>query len=364
MDQNNNTFIPNDVPQGNANPMAGLIPQVDPNAPTGLVPPSVQEAHAAEAAEQQAQTAQAEAMEQSQTGNVFLDAVKAEAPVAAVNPNILICSKCGSEMKKESRYCMKCGNLNYSHPENESMKKYAWQSIKQGHFISGANLDDKQHLSMPKSESISNVHPYRGCVIGNVILFAICVVLTLIGVKDNLNSGIILGSVLAYGILFLETCSLGIMFVKADEPWWGVFVPFYGTFLMYKISLGSGWLMFLTVIPVVGTIVALVAQFNLGKKFYKSGLLTLFFPFIMFPIIAFDKNTEYSLLARAFSADSNSVDAKGRTKSEKEYGRKKFFITFIILVVVAVVLYVAWPYLVPIIDKIWELMQETISMFK
>ena len=61
MDQNNNTFIPNDVPQGNANPMAGLIPQVDPNAPTGLVPPSVQEAHAAE---QQAQTAQTEAMEQ------------------------------------------------------------------------------------------------------------------------------------------------------------------------------------------------------------------------------------------------------------------------------------------------------------
>ena len=61
------------------------------------------------------------------------------------------------------------------------MKKYAWQSIKQGHFISGANLDDKQHLSMPNSESISNVHPYRGCVIGNVILFAICVVLTLIG---------------------------------------------------------------------------------------------------------------------------------------------------------------------------------------
>lgn len=364
MNQNNNAFLPNDVPQGNANPMAGLIPQVDPNAPVGMVPPGVAEAHAAGVAEQQAQAAYAEAVEQSPTGNVYLDAVKAEAPVAAVKPNVLICSKCGNEMRKESRYCMKCGNLNYSHPENESMKQYAWQSIKQGHFISGANLDDKQQLSMPNSDSISNVHPYRGCVIGNIIFFAICVVLTLLGVKDNLNAGLILGTVLSYGIFFLETCSLGIMFVKADEPWWGLYVPLYGPFLLFKIALGSGWLMFLTAIPVVGSIMSLVMQYNLGKKYYKSGWLTLFFPYIMFPIIAFDKNSEYSLIARAFSADSGSVDAKGRTKTEKEYGRKKFFITFIVVVVVAVVLYFAWPYLVPIIEKIWELMQETISMFK
>ena len=364
MNQNNNTFLPNDVPQGNANIMDGLIPQVDPNAPTGMVPPSVETSHAAVVAEQQAQEAQAEAAVQSETGNVYLDAVKAEAPVAAAKPNVLICSKCGNEMKKESRYCMKCGNLNYAHPENESMKQYAWQSIKQGHFISGANLDDKQHLTMTNSSSVSNAHPYRGCVIGNTIIFAICVILTLLGVKNYLNVGIILGVVLGYGFLFFEVCSLGIMFIKADEPWWGLYVPLYGSFLMFKIALGSGWLMFLTAIPVVGTIASLLMQYNLGKKYYKSGWLTLFFPFIMFPIIAFDKNSEYSLIARAFSADSGSVDAKGRTKSEKEYGRKKFFITFIVVVVGTVVIYFAWPYLVPIIEKIWELMQETISMFK
>jgi hypothetical protein len=32
------------------------------------------------------------------------------------------CSRCGAEMDVNSRYCMKCGNLNYSHEANESMR--------------------------------------------------------------------------------------------------------------------------------------------------------------------------------------------------------------------------------------------------
>ena len=47
-------------------------------------------------------------------------------------------------MKKDSRYCMKCGQLNYAHPDNESMKQYAWQSIKEGNYVSGANMNNKQ----------------------------------------------------------------------------------------------------------------------------------------------------------------------------------------------------------------------------
>ena len=37
---------------------------------------------------------------------------------------IIYCKKCGSPMKKTWRCCMKCGAINYAHPENQSMKKY------------------------------------------------------------------------------------------------------------------------------------------------------------------------------------------------------------------------------------------------
>ena len=37
---------------------------------------------------------------------------------------ITYCSRCGAEMKKSARYCLKCGNLNYDHPDNEKYKKF------------------------------------------------------------------------------------------------------------------------------------------------------------------------------------------------------------------------------------------------
>ena len=36
----------------------------------------------------------------------------------------MLCPRCGAEMKPEQRYCMKCGALNYDHPDNQGMKQY------------------------------------------------------------------------------------------------------------------------------------------------------------------------------------------------------------------------------------------------
>ena len=36
----------------------------------------------------------------------------------------MFCPRCGAEMKPEQRYCMKCGALNYEHPDNQKMKQY------------------------------------------------------------------------------------------------------------------------------------------------------------------------------------------------------------------------------------------------
>ena len=37
--------------------------------------------------------------------------------------NVIYCSRCGSEMSANSRYCMKCGNLNENHPDNNKYSK-------------------------------------------------------------------------------------------------------------------------------------------------------------------------------------------------------------------------------------------------
>ena len=40
----------------------------------------------------------------------------------------MICPRCGAEMSSEQRYCMKCGALNYDHPDNQQMKRYITDS--------------------------------------------------------------------------------------------------------------------------------------------------------------------------------------------------------------------------------------------
>lgn len=36
----------------------------------------------------------------------------------------MTCARCGAKMDPKQRYCMKCGAINYEHPDNQSMKKY------------------------------------------------------------------------------------------------------------------------------------------------------------------------------------------------------------------------------------------------
>ena len=284
----------------------------------------------------------------------------------ARNPDVLVCSKCGSDMKKESRYCMKCGNLNYLHPDNESMKQYAWQNIKQGHFISGANLDNNQPLSMNSSKSISNAHPYRACLITNIILhilpvIGVCILFYVTYSKVGLNVpiGTLIVFAITMGISFLFNYSMQAIYIKADEPWWGYYVPFYNNYLLFKIAMGNGLLFLTLIVPIVGFVFFLIVLYNLGKKFYKSGLLTMFFPCIMIPIIALDKNTEYSVLAKTTRVETPVV-TNGKTDSEKAYGRKKFLITLLVVVIFAVILCFAWPYLAPIVEKVYNLIMEKI----
>ena len=36
----------------------------------------------------------------------------------------MFCPRCGAQIDPKQRYCMKCGALNYDHPDNQKMKQY------------------------------------------------------------------------------------------------------------------------------------------------------------------------------------------------------------------------------------------------
>ena len=61
------------------------------------------------------------------------------------NEYTIYCAKCGAEMGSNSRYCMKCGTLNYEHEANKNMKGYM--------IVAGIN--DKTNL-----ETIELVNKY------------------------------------------------------------------------------------------------------------------------------------------------------------------------------------------------------------
>lgn len=68
------------------------------------------------------------------------------------------------------------------------------------------------------------------------------------------------------------------LFDKAGKPGWAAIVPFYNLYVYFEITWGNGWLfllIFLAIIPIVGSIAVLVIMIitmvKLAKAFGKSG---------------------------------------------------------------------------------------------
>ncbi len=277
--------------------------------------------------------------------------------------DFITCSRCGSDMKKDSRYCMKCGNLNYSHQDNEFMKQYAIKDIKQSSYIAGVETAKTLGFDIPKD--VSN-YQFRTCFIVNAVLFGLPLLVVLIVFILSLSSGEvniggILGSILVIGILFIEAYGYQRVLIKAGQPWWAVYVPFYGQYVQFEIGLGNGWLFLLMFVPIVNLIVSIMCVFGFAAKFNKNGFLMLFFPFVMLPIIGFDSNTSYTFTTKKeITTRSVVLDPTKKTESEKEYKVKKFFITIAVIVVVGVVVWLGWDLLV----LLYEFFLKQLEFFK
>ena len=277
--------------------------------------------------------------------------------------DLITCSRCGSEMKKDSRYCMKCGNLNYAHQDNQFMKQYAIKDIKQGSYIAG--LEQAKTLGLDVPKDVSN-HEFTICLIVNLIFlgipFLILAILSILSYNSgDMDIGSVIGFIIGACLAFIFIYGYQRMIIKAGESWVSAYVPFYGPYVLFKISLGSGWLFLLTYIPVVNFIVSIAATVNLAKKFNKSALLMLLFPFVMIPIIGFDSNTVYLFEnKKELSARTLTLDPTKKTKSEKEYGKKKLIITLVVIAVLGLALWLGWDILV----DLYEFFLEQLEFFK
>ena len=80
------------------------------------------------------------------------------------------------------------------------------------------------------------------------------------------------------------------LFRKAGVPGWGAIIPFYNTYLLYKIVWGSGWWFLTLLIPFGGFVMACVTYYKLAKCFGKGtgfGIATVLIPVVMIPILGF-----------------------------------------------------------------------------
>lgn len=85
------------------------------------------------------------------------------------------------------------------------------------------------------------------------------------------------------------------VFSKAGLPGWGIFIPFYNRYLMFKLGGRSGRTFLRILIPPVFVVLMIINYFNIAKNFWKHwayGIGITFLKIIFIPIIAFD-NSKY-----------------------------------------------------------------------
>jgi len=101
-----------------------------------------------------------------------------------------------------------------------------------------------------------------------------------------------------HGIGLFLIVSLYVVFKKADQPGWAIFIPFYNSWVLAEVGERPGWIGVLalvsTFIPFVGWIigVALSVYITIGvaavfRRGVVFGLGLTFLPFVFYPILAF-----------------------------------------------------------------------------
>ena len=236
------------------------------------------------------------------------------------NVPIVYCSRCGAEMKSNSRYCMKCGNLNYEHGANEQMRKYIKDNKKKSYQVgSGKFMVDNNNSEVQVNIANNTGNTILCFLINNCILIAALVISFLLCCRGDFSIKHIISShfplvIIILSVLFLYTYSLELIFIKSNKRWWGALIPFYNIFVLSDIVFRNKWLGLITFIPIVDIIYLLVLLYRLGTKFNYNGMLTTILFGAYLPIIGFGNH---------LYEGHQFVPSNAKNFVEKEYGRKK-----------------------------------------
>ena len=102
------------------------------------------------------------------------------------------------------------------------------------------------------------------------------------GVASAMVGFLVFYWVIMLGVSVLMIIASWKVFEKAGEPGWAIFVPFYNSYVMFKISWGNGWYFLLTAVP---ALVFSGAYFSLIFSAIGAGLSSYsgsYFPFYSF----------------------------------------------------------------------------------
>lgn len=245
---------------------------------------------------------------------------------------VIYCSRCGAAMKSTSRYCMKCGNLNYDHKDNKDMQNFRPKEeevyqVGSGHSLRKAISSGK--ISIHVQTNGSNE---KTCFLVNYIFYLVVLVICLlVSLHGDFSLDSFLGSsfpiaAIAVTAFFLYSYSIQVLFSKCDKKWWHALIPIYNNMVLGDICFHNQYIGLLVLIPGVGAIVSLVMLYQLGKKFQYSGLFTMLFPFIMILFISFGI---HPYEGKAF------VNPKEENSLEKKYKYRKIPLATGLLVIIA-----------------------------
>lgn len=247
------------------------------------------------------------------------------------NDYTIYCSRCGAEMKSGSRYCMKCGNLNYEHEANSGMRKYI-KDKNNGKYEVGAG----KFIFSPSNNQIrigvaTNTGNKTICFLVNIILYLLCILVcffSTVNIGNNFSFENIMNSffpiiAIVITIYFIYFYALELLFMKFNRPWWSVLVPIYNFMVIADVLFKNKVLGLICFVPVIGPFFLAFMLYKLGEKFKFNGLLTVFFFVIVLPLLAFGN---YAYEGYTFVEDGVSL--------EKEYKYKKTYLGIVFLVLI------------------------------
>lgn len=262
----------------------------------------------------------------------------------------MVCPRCGAEMNPEQRYCMKCGALNYDHPDNKQMKtlmsEKEFEKSNKDYQKNATKEVDKVEFAGQTYETRTrkkNAYVDTRAALGLLLVMTAIFALFLY-FFFYFTYVMIFASCVYYAFFSFLFLSLSCAYMKGGYSGFTPMVPIYNLYAYCDIATGHGWLFFLLLIPIVNIFFLIYLNYQFGKSFGRSGWMMVFLPFIMIPYIAFSDTAVYQGNGVRFSSFVEKGKRRNPTFSAFIYAVFSFVVCIIILIPISnVVKYRIFP---------------------